>query len=168
MDYYLGTVKPRIEVIPEKLLIGKSMRMSLSKNKTSDLWKDFMTNKSVIENPVGTDLYSVQVYDQIEYFKKFSPDTEFTKWAVTEVKNHKNIPKGFLPFKLESGLYAVFFHKGLPSTFPKIIQFIFGEWLPNSEYDLDDRPHFELLGINYKNNDPSSEEELWIPIRKRV
>lgn len=29
-------------------------------------------------------------------------------------------------------------------------------WLPNSDYLLDDRPHFELLGDKYKNNDPNS------------
>jgi AraC family transcriptional regulator len=29
---------------------------------------------------------------------------------------------------------------------------------------LDDRPHFEVLGEKYKNNDPTSEKEIWIPI----
>jgi AraC family transcriptional regulator len=37
--------------------------------------------------------------------------------------------------------------------------------LPNSAYALDDRAHFEVLGEKYKNNDPSSEEEIWIPIK---
>jgi AraC family transcriptional regulator len=39
--------------------------------------------------------------------------------------------------------------------------------LPNSAYELDDREHFELLGEKYKNNDPNSEEEIWIPIRPK-
>ncbi|TQE66329.1 GyrI-like domain-containing protein [Leptospira noguchii] len=43
---------------------------------------------------------------------------------------------------------------------------IFQEWLPNSGYKLEHRPHFELLGSKYKNNDPTSEEEVWIPIVK--
>jgi AraC family transcriptional regulator len=38
--------------------------------------------------------------------------------------------------------------------------------LPASGYELDDRPHFEILGERYKNNDPDSEEELWFPVRK--
>jgi hypothetical protein len=29
-------------------------------------------------------------------------------------------------------------------------------------------PHFEVLGDKYKNNDPSSEEEVWIPIKPKV
>ncbi|MEP1984886.1 MAG: GyrI-like domain-containing protein, partial [Maribacter dokdonensis] len=41
------------------------------------------------------------------------------------------------------------------------------EWIPNSEYQLDGRPHFEVLGAKYKNNDPNSEEEVWIPIKAK-
>jgi predicted transcriptional regulator YdeE len=36
-----------------------------------------------------------------------------------------------------------------------------------TEKKIDNRPHFEVLGDKYKNNDPSSEEEIWIPIRKK-
>ena len=38
---------------------------------------------------------------------------------------------------------------------------------PNSDYKPDDRPHFELLGAKYKNDDPDSEEEIWIPIKRK-
>jgi AraC family transcriptional regulator len=50
---------------------------------------------------------------------------------------------------------------------PKTFQYIFGTWLPNSEYVLDNRPHFEILGEKYKNDDPTSEEEIWIPIKAK-
>jgi AraC family transcriptional regulator len=30
---------------------------------------------------------------------------------------------------------------------------------------LDQRPHVEVMGEKYKNNDPDSEEEIWIPIK---
>jgi AraC family transcriptional regulator len=29
------------------------------------------------------------------------------------------------------------------------------------------RPHMELLGEKYRNNDPHSEEEIWIPIEPK-
>jgi len=47
-------------------------------------------------------------------------------------------------------------------------QKIYTVWLPASDYVLDNRPHFEVLGDKYKNNDPSSEEEVWIPIKPKV
>jgi AraC family transcriptional regulator len=58
-------------------------------------------------------------------------------------------------------------HKGAASTGQKIFQYIFETWLPNSGYLLDNRPHFEILGAKYKNEDPDSEEELWIPIKHK-
>ena len=36
---------------------------------------------------------------------------------------------------------------------------------PKSKYELDKRPHFALMGEEYKNEDPDSEEELWFPIK---
>jgi AraC family transcriptional regulator len=71
------------------------------------------------------------------------------------------------PFTLKGGLYAVFLYKGAASAGSATFQYILGTWIPGSEYDLDDRPHFEILGEKYKNEDPSSEEELWIPIRPK-
>ena len=58
----------------------------------------------------------------------------------------------------------MFLYKGL-STDPTIFQYIFAEWLPKSDYLLDNRPHFEVLGEKAKLNDPNSEEEIWVPIR---
>ena len=159
---------PRIEILPEKKLIGKSLEMSLVKNTTGILWASFMSNKSDITNAIGSDLYAMQIYSDLYYHKNFNPNTKFIKWAATEVTDIKNIPYGFESFILKEGLYAVFLHKGMASDFPKTIQFIFEEWLPKSGYDLDDRPHFELLGKHYKNDHPSSEEEVWIPVKKQL
>lgn len=159
---------PRLEISPDKCLVGKSMRMSLVYNKTAELWQSFMTDRKSIRNPVGTNLYSIQVYDGINYYDNFDPHNEFTKWAAIEVEDQENIPNGFMEFTLEGGLYAVFLHKGPASEFRKTFEFIFSQWLPKSDYVLDHRPHFELLGLKYKNNHPNSEEEIWIPLKKKV
>jgi len=62
-----------------------------------------------------------------------------------------------------SGLYAVFDYKG-SSAASDIFQYIYASWIPNSRYQIARRPHFEVLGEKYRNNDPNSEEEIWIPI----
>jgi AraC family transcriptional regulator len=36
--------------------------------------------------------------------------------------------------------------------------------MPTSKFKIDDRPHFEVLGKKYRNDDKDSEEEIWIPI----
>jgi AraC family transcriptional regulator len=68
---------------------------------------------------------------------------------------------------LLGGQYAVFILKGDATTFYKTAQYIYGEWLPKSEYVLDNRPHFEVLGAHTERDNPNSEEEVWIPIKPR-
>ncbi|MEM9678809.1 MAG: GyrI-like domain-containing protein [Bacteroidota bacterium] len=156
-------LQPRIVELQEKNLIGVSVTMSVTHNLTGQLWGSFMPRRSEITHRANTDFMSMQIYDEA-YFKGFSPTREFTKWAAVEVSNNTIIPKGMSTMTIPSGLYAVFDYKGMSGN-PAIFQYIFSEWLPQSEYQLDHRPHFEVLGEKYKNNDPNSEEEIWIPIR---
>ncbi len=158
-------MQPRIERLEEKKLIGYNMRMSLTNNKTGQLWGQFGPRIKEIQNRVTEDKISMQIYDS-SYYANFSPDNEFEKWAMVEVEDFNSIPNEMKSFTLQEGMYAVFDYKGSSSD-NSIFQYIFGEWLPKSPFQIDDRPHFEILGKNYKNNDPNSEEEIWIPIKKK-
>jgi len=153
---------PRIEILPEKKFIGLHLTMSLSNNRTGELWQSFMPRRREISS-ISSDLYSLQVYGPM-HFRNFSPFNEFSKWALAQVANFDVMPPGMEAFTLPGGTYAVFVHKG-SSTDTRTFQYILSTWLPGSDYDLDNRPHFEVLGSKYKNNDPGSEEEIWIPVR---
>lgn len=156
---------PRIINANAKKLIGIRITLSIAQDKTAALWKSFMPRRKEIPNPVSKDLISLQLYPS-NYFNAFHPTREFEKWACIEVTDFDQVPIHMEPLLLSGGLYAVFDYKG-SSTDTSIFQYIFGSWLPDSDYKLDDRPHFEVLGERYKNNDPSSEEEIWIPIMKK-
>jgi AraC family transcriptional regulator len=156
---------PRIERLSEKKLIGKKLKMSFANNRTPELWRSFMPRRKEIKNAVGTDLFNVQNYGNINPFEDFDPKAIFERWATVEVTDFDNIPDGMEAFTLKGGLYAVFDYKG---DSPEIFQYIFKNWLPNSGYELAQRPHFEILGEKYKNNDPDSEEQIWIPIQKKL
>jgi len=155
----------RIETIAQKKLAGMRIRMSYAHNKTHELWKGFMSRRSAIRNSIGTDLFSLQVYPPSFDFNSFDPHALFEKWAAVEVTEFDETPDDMETFLLPGGLYAVFLHKGAAATASKTFTWIFGTWLPQSGYHLDLRPHFEILGEKYKNDDPASEEEVWIPIR---
>ncbi len=155
---------PKIVSIPAKKLIGYSIEMSLLDNQTQTIWQLFMPRLKEIKNAVSADLFSLQNYPE-DYFTNFTPETIFTKWAAVEVKNFENIPEGFEKLEIPSGKYAVFLHKGNTEMFAKTAQYIYTEWLPNSGFQLDNKPHFEVLGDNYLGHEnPESEEEIWIPI----
>lgn len=158
-------MQPRIKTISEKKLIGKRLKMSLTNNLTGRVWGEFMPRRNEIKNNLTSELISMQVYDP-NYYKEFNPSNEFEKWASVEVTDFGTVPNDMESFVLEGGLYAIFDYKGSSSD-NRIFQYIFMTWLPNSEYLIDDRPHFEVLGEKYKNNDPNSEEEIWIPIKKK-
>jgi AraC family transcriptional regulator len=158
-------LEPRIEILPEKKFVGKRIKMSFSNNQTHELWKSFMPSRREIKNNIGSDLYSVEVYEPL-YFKNFNPEKEFDKWAVVEVTDFETVPEGMETLISPCGLYAVFLHKGAASKGPEMYQYIFGTWLPASDFLLDDRPHFAVMGEKYKNDDPDSEEEVWIPVKK--
>jgi AraC family transcriptional regulator len=158
-------IEPKIEIIKEKKLVGNRHSISVARYEVGPLWKVFSPRRKEIENTVSNDLISMSIYNA-EYFLKFDPTTFFEKWATAEVTNFDKVPNGMETFILPSGLYAIFSYKG-SSTDLRIFDYIFKTWLPQSEYQLDDRPHFEILGAKYRNNDPNSEEEIFIPVKKR-
>jgi AraC family transcriptional regulator len=155
--------QPKIVTLEEKKLVGKRLRMSLANNRTSELWRSFMPERGKIQNKVSVELISMCVYNEA---LSNDPHQQFDKWAAIEVSNFDHLPREMESFLLKEGLYAVFDYKGL-STDNRIFIYIFTEWLPNVNYVLDNRPHFEILGDKYKNNDPESEEEIWIPIQPK-
>lgn len=156
-------IEPNIINLPSKNLVGMQTNMSLVQNKTAFLWQNFIPKRAHIKHSLNNELISLQVYDT-DYFNHFSPHNTFTKWACIEVSSFESIPIDCESIILEEGLYAVFHYKGLSSD-TIIFEYIFGVWIPQSIYEIDHRPHFEVLGDKYKNNDMNSEEDIFIPVR---
>ena len=138
-------MKPKIETLREKKLVGKRLKMSFARNRTAELWRVFMPRRNEIKNRIGTDLYSIEVYAPL-FWNNFTPDSEFEKWAVIEVADFDGIPDDMEAIQIPSGLYAVFVHRGPASTGPKTYGYIFETWLPDSNFSLDNRPHFAVMG----------------------
>ncbi len=158
----------RTESISPKKLIGKHVRTNMIENKIPQLWASFMPRRNEIQNRMDDNFISMQLVDSLDYFRNFSPSTFFEKWACAEVNDLATIPNEMESFLLPAGMYAVFLHKGTASDAPKTFGYIFGTWLPQSEFELDHRPHFEVIGSKYNNNSPDSEEEVWIPIKPKT
>jgi AraC family transcriptional regulator len=155
-----------IETSREMKIVGIRHTMSLVNNTTSELFRAFMPRRSEIQNRRNGDLLCVQNNPE-GYYKSFNPATSFEKWAAAEVTSFDLIPEGMESAVIPAGLYAVFLFKGTQAGAASFFQNIFTNWFPSSDYELDLRPHFDVLGPKYKNNDPESEEEIWIPIRMK-
>ena len=158
-------MEPRIEMLDPKHLVGVRMEMSLSNNKTAELWQSFMPRRAEVKNRLTTDFISMQKYGENW---NFAPDSLFKKWATVEVSTFSEIPANMETYLLPSGKYAVFIHHGPASEAAKIMQYIFSQWLPKSKYGLDSREHFEILPEGYSPADPEATEEIWVPIKETL
>jgi len=158
----------RIETLGEMPVVGMRMTMSFANDRTAELWRSFMPRRREIVHAVSKDLISMQRFDGVLDLKAFDPQAAFDKMAAVAVKDFSQVPEGMEAYTIKGGLYAVFHYKGDPRAYAPVFHYIFGEWIPQSGYVVDDREHFEVLGEKYKNNDPESEEEIWVPVQLKI
>lgn len=131
---------------------------------TQRLAKQFMPRLKDVLNRKDDYTLSLQNYERFN-FSNFSPDTAFEKWIGVEVSDIETTVEGLKTLTIDAGKYLVIDFKG---SIPEFIQFwqnIHASWLPNSKFELDDRPHFERLPSNYNPLHVINEEEIWIPIK---
>jgi AraC family transcriptional regulator len=168
IDFSHPAMENRIETLEPTLICGKSLKMSFQNDRTFELWQSFMPLLKGITDRKDSYLISLLAFENPIDPKQFDPSAEFTKWAaVPLVKDHSGSFEKLDLYTISGGLYAVFKHRGPASEFSKSMQYIYGEWLPDSDYELDGREHFEILPQGYRPDDPNAEEDIWIPIRKK-
>lgn len=156
----------RTETSSEMKIVGLRHTMSFVNNTTGELFRSFMQRKNEIQNRANADLLCVQNYPP-GFFIAFNPVTPFEKWAAAEVNSFEIVPAGMEMTTIPAGLYSVFLFRGSNAQANDFFANIYMNWFPSSGYEVDHRPHFEILGNKYKNNDPESEEEVWIPVKSK-
>lgn len=150
----------RIEIIDPKKLVGFSITTSFQEDKTPTVWRKLMMRRNEITSRISDHLFSLQIYPE-----NFTPDQSFTKYALAEVSDFENVPNDFETFKLESEKYLVFTYKGKAENGPELFGYIFQTFIPENNFEVDDRPHFEIFGEDYNPSDENAQEEIWIPIK---
>jgi AraC family transcriptional regulator len=154
--------EPLICTVSAKTLVGDMLEISFDNIQTPILWRNFMPRRNQILNAVSTELYSVQI---LKKFELPTAQSEFEKWACVEVTEVADIPQNMKVLTIPEGLYAIFHYRGLDTEGYKVFQWIFNQWLPNTDFEFDSRPQFEILSEKYKRNSVDSEEEIYIPIK---
>ena len=155
-------MNPTIKTIGQKHVIGLqgSMHHGQMDNIIS-LWKKFMPNKFKVTSTLNEELIALQNY------KDFSnTNLAFDIWACAEVSDLNNIPEGLSGLTIPAGEYAVFVLKGMDAG--TLYREILSDWLPNSGFEVDSRPHFQVMGKRYINNSDKSEEDVYLPIKLKL
>jgi AraC family transcriptional regulator len=84
----------------------------------------------------------------------------------------EDIPMEMVGKTLPALEYAVFTHSGIlvgeSKTIKDTYAYAYGTWLPQSGFENPFRFDFEFYGDRFHGNqDPNSEIEVWLPIRKK-
>lgn len=146
-------------------VVGMRNPLSNGGAETAQLWQRFMPRRGEIRRRIGTDYISMRVFHNSVH-EAVTPATAFDEWAAVEVSGLEDLPEGMDAYTLPGGVYAVFLHRGPAATFPETAHYIYGTWIPGSEYELDNRPHFAVMPADYRPDDAEAEEEFWIPVRR--
>lgn len=158
--------EPSIERSRHMKLVGLHARMSFGEPAMSELWQAFGPRARQIGNRSSQDFVSMRVFvPPLTTMPRL--DSPFVQWAAVEVHDFDHVPEGLETCVVPAGLYAVLVHHGTAESFGRTVEFIFRDWLPQSPYQLASREFFEILGPDYRPDDPDASEEVWIPIEPR-
>lgn len=160
---------PEIKIVQSAgfTLVGKRLMMSWMNDRNAELYRQFMPQRHSILHRINNTVFSVQCYSKsIEtYFQQ--PGLEFEKWAAVAVTDSSALPQEMEVLQILAGEYLTFIYRGTVMEYPATARYVFGEWLPASEYIVDDRPHFEIIPEGYRPDDPNAEEEVYIPVKRK-
>lgn len=145
-------------------VVGKFYTTSLATQEPSNWWKSLKIAAKKLGYQIDIGSYSLQKYPK-KYFQEFSPFHSFEYAPAIPTEKGLPIPEEWKKLEIEGGLFAVFVHLGSSETFPQTMGLFFNDWLPQSNYELDDRIHFCFMPPGYQLQDATATEEIWIPIR---
>lgn len=157
---------PNIEVADGMALVGIHCPMSFTEPKMRELWQEFRPRVENVKGRASDSFISMRIYNE-PVGAVPTPGSWFEQWAAVEVDATAEVPDGMDFHRLAGGRYAVFTYRGRADAFGGAARYIYGEWLPRSEYELADREFFEVLGPSYRPDDPEASETIWIPIQER-
>lgn len=158
---------PEIRTLEPFSVVGLHRTMSMARHAIPELWRDFRSRAAEVGGRSSDDWISLRIYDGLEG-RPPRMESPFEQWAAVPVETHATPPDGMARHRLEGGPYAVFTYRGAARDFGPVIEWFHGSWLPASEWEVDDRAHFEILPSDYAPTDPGATEEVWIPVRRRA
>lgn len=127
-------VVPRFESLPAFLAIGCAGEFHPHATQAiGQLWGRFAPRMHEVRNRTGNATYGICCPPEDGQ----RDSDHFTYVAAVGVSSLENIPDGMTGVEMPAREYAVFaYDGGIGPRLPQTLQYIFGEWLPNSGYEL--------------------------------
>jgi AraC family transcriptional regulator len=158
-----GRMEPKFKKLDDMIVVGLQTLNTCHYNVIPRLWQRFLKRENEIKH-IAVENVGIGVSFDIEKEEKGS---EFFHLVGHLVSSTEDIPEGMTYRKIRAHDYAVFTHRGPLSTLGKTYDFIYGEWLPKSEYDYDDSNEIEWYDERFDPLSEVSEFDIYVPIKRK-
>ncbi len=155
-------MEPEIITRPEMKVVGTTHKYQEDDLNIEMLWFDFQHKVNQVRNRIGNDAFGI--YE--EYFET-GDSIGFSYICSVEVSDFDSVPEGMISRIIPQQMYAVFRHNGPLSLLPETLKYIWGSWLPKSNYEYDEKPDFELYSPGVQPEDPDHILFLHIPVSRK-
>ena len=146
-------------------VVGMKIHTTIKENRIPQLWTDFIARMDEL-NKVSVPDCSLGICLS-ETVSEFHKDSEFDYLACKVVKDDSVIPSGMEYREIPAQLVAVFTHSGSLETLSETYDYIYDEWLPDSEYKLIAADEIEWYDSRFKFGEEDSQMDIHIPITKK-
>jgi len=153
-------MEPEIVTRRETKVVGVARQYHEEDLDIETLWTAFRPDVFQISNRVGDDAFGIY-----EEYEECEEGIGFSYICSVEVTDFDHVPEGMISRTIPRHLYAVFRHQGPLSYLPETLKYIWGSWLPKSDYEYQETPDFELYAPGTRSDDPDKVLFLYIPVR---
>jgi AraC family transcriptional regulator len=157
-------MEPKFKKLEDMLVVGLQTLNTCHYNVIPKLWQRFLKRESEVQH-VAAENVGLGVSFGIEKKEK---ESEFFHIVGHIVSSIEGIPEGMTYRKIPAHDYAVFTHKGPLSKLGETYDFIYGEWMPKSEYEYDDSNEIEWYDERFNPEAEDSEFDIYVPIKKKL
>jgi len=155
-------MQPEMVTRPQVKVVGIARQYQEEDLDMKTLWSAFIPNVKQITNRVGMDAFGIY-----EEYNESDSGVGFTYICSVAVSDFNQVPDGMITRTIPEHLYAVFRHEGPISSLPETLKYIWGSWLPKSNYDYVEKPDFELYSPSTEREDSEKILHLHIPVTKK-
>ena len=155
-------MEPEIVTRSEAKVVGIARQYQEEDLNMETLWSAFRPNVSQITNRVGDDAFGIY-----EEYHERENGVGFSYICSGEGADFNDVPEGMITRIIPAHLYAAFRHEGPISSLPETLKYIWGSWLPKSDFEYVEKPDFELYAPASQPENPDKTLFLCIPIRTK-
>lgn len=159
-----ATLAPKIVTISPVTIIGMRFKPENINHGYKTAWRVF--NESLLQPFYKHNCYGVFEPKELCSAETFNSKNVANLFIGLETSDFSSLPQSYQIKKISGGKYAKFVHKGSVDSLLQTYQFIWGVWLMESNYTLDNREDFECYTDRFKGETADeSEIDIYFPIQ---